>query len=378
MLKRLYVDNYKCFSNSDLVPGQIQLLLGRNASGKSTVFEVLLLIQRFLAGGTTTDLFPGSSLTRWEDRKVQTFELEIQPAVGPASGGTFTYRLEVEHEAETRQNRVKAEVLTLDGKPLFQARLANVQLYRDDHSAGPTLTLDWHISGVGSVAPAPRGKNKKLTWFKEWVSNVRIIQPNPFSIISSTEREERQLALNLSNFPSWYRHLSLARPEAVEVVRKDLSQVIEGFFTLKLVPSGEGIYTLKATIRTADVSSSKAPMEYSLEELSHGQRILVTLYTLLHAGLDSPDALLCIDEPDNFVALAEIQPWLTKAVEMAQSSKSQLLLASHHPEILNQLARDHGLIFTRNNGGPTRIVKFEAGKDSALTPAEVIARGWEE
>jgi predicted ATPase len=193
---------------------------------------------------------------------------------------------------------------------------------------------------------------------------------------STTEIEEGQVSLNLSNFPSWYRHLSLARPEAVEEVRRDLSQVIEGFSNLKLVPSGEAVYTLKAAIRVDD-PSRKASAEYSFDEISHGQRILITLYTLLHAGLDSPDAIVCIDEPDNFVALSEIQPWLTKAVEMAETSKSQLLLVSHHPEVLNQLARDHGLIFTRSNGGPTRIAKFEADKNSALTPSEVIARGWE-
>ncbi len=41
MLKRLYVDNYKCLVNFEFVPQQIQLLLGVNGTGKSSVFDVL-------------------------------------------------------------------------------------------------------------------------------------------------------------------------------------------------------------------------------------------------------------------------------------------------------------------------------------------------
>ncbi|MFP4381463.1 MAG: AAA family ATPase, partial [Candidatus Sumerlaeia bacterium] len=41
MLKRLYIDNYKCFENFEVEFSNINLLLGANASGKSTVLEVL-------------------------------------------------------------------------------------------------------------------------------------------------------------------------------------------------------------------------------------------------------------------------------------------------------------------------------------------------
>ena len=41
MLKRLYVDNYKCLVNFEFQPPQHALILGKNGTGKSAVFDVI-------------------------------------------------------------------------------------------------------------------------------------------------------------------------------------------------------------------------------------------------------------------------------------------------------------------------------------------------
>ena len=41
MLKRLYIDNYKCLTNFDICFEELTLLLGPNGCGKSAVFEVV-------------------------------------------------------------------------------------------------------------------------------------------------------------------------------------------------------------------------------------------------------------------------------------------------------------------------------------------------
>ena len=55
----------------------------------------------------------------------------------------------------------------------------------------------------------------------------------------------------------------------------------------------------------------------------------------------------------------------------------QILVISHHPEIINLQAREHGLVFERQNLGPTRVRPFAADEESSLTPAEIVARGEE-
>jgi len=72
--------------------------------------------------------------------------------------------------------------------------------------------------------------------------------------------------------------------------------------------------------------------------------------------------------------LAEIQPLL---MSMRLRPDLQLIVISHHPEIINLQAREHGLIFERQHLGPTRVRLFAADADSSLTPAEIVARGEE-
>jgi len=113
-----------------------------------------------------------------------------------------------------------------------------------------------------------------------------------------------------------------------------------------------------------------------LSDLSEGQRALIALYVLLFCALPE-GATLLIDEPDNFLALAEIQPWLLQLLDRVDEVHAQVIVTSHHPEILNQMAAQGGVLFDRPGGGATRVRAFDPADDSGLTPAELIARGWE-
>ena len=49
---------------------------------------------------------------------------------------------------------------------------------------------------------------------------------------------------------------------------------------------------------------------FDFTDLSDGQRQLIVLYTVLQSLKQNIFSVLLIDEPDNFVSLREIQPWL--------------------------------------------------------------------
>ena len=151
--------------------------------------------------------------------------------------------------------------------------------------------------------------------------------------------------------------------------------MIDGFEGLDLKGPPSGTRLLQVAVRTGGDGKGKS-QQYGFDELSDGQRALVGLYTLLHCAL-TDHSTLCIDEPDNFVALREIQPWLSDILDRSQENGSQVLLISHHPELLNQLATRNGIIIERTDAGPTRVRPFAPPDDWTLTPAEIIARGWE-
>ena len=116
-------------------------------------------------------------------------------------------------------------------------------------------------------------------------------------------------------------------------------------------------------------------MPYDLMELSDGQRVLIALYSLLF-GLKDEGVSLFLDEPDNFVALREIQPWLTALTDFCGQGIEQAVVVSHHPEIINYLAASKGRWFDRENNGPARVSDKAPALPKGLTTAESIARGW--
>ena len=104
--------------------------------------------------------------------------------------------------------------------------------------------------------------------------------------------------------------------------------------------------------------------------------MLIGLYMVLHFVIAKGQTVI-LDEPDNFISLREIQPWLLAAEEAVENSKGQLILISHHPEILNQWAQESGLRFFREENGHARTERFKTDPDGLLQPSELVARGWE-
>ncbi|MCQ3808162.1 MAG: hypothetical protein OXB92_03095 [Acidimicrobiaceae bacterium] len=88
--------------------------------------------------------------------------------------------------------------------------------------------------------------------------------------------------------------------------------------------------------------------------------------------------MLFLDEPDNFVALAEIQPWLMAVVDLCEDTSSQAVICSHHPELIDYLGSDSGLLLRREASAVTasRFKSLDLS-DCGLKLSEQIARGWE-
>jgi predicted ATPase len=82
MLERIYIDNFRCFTNFEFVPKRLNLLLGANGSGKSALFEVIAAVVDVVTGSIdAADAFPTNSRTRWDGRDTQRVELDarVQP-----------------------------------------------------------------------------------------------------------------------------------------------------------------------------------------------------------------------------------------------------------------------------------------------------------
>ena len=151
---------------------------------------------------------------------------------------------------------------------------------------------------------------------------------------------------------SWLRHLSQESPDIFARIVGSLKDgVLDGLIGFKLVKAGETTRILKSEFEFTGDASDAANSSFLLnfDQLSDGQRNLVALFTVLHSAVEA-DSTLCLDEPDNYVALREIQPWLIELIDRTRETGSQCLLISHHPEFINYLAPTEGVRFFRDNG----------------------------
>ena len=367
MLTRLYADNYKCLVNFELRFKDVTLLLGTNGAGKSSVLDVVYRLKQLLVDGRRigdAEVFPARTRTRGGQRDIQTIALDVD-----LDGELFQYKLEVEHEeGDTGRARVRLESLKTSGGALFHCSLGDAQLYRDDHSEGPRLPVDWTESFLGRVSAGR--SNMRLTRFMDFVRRLVICRLHPVGFLPNARRESARLDRDGGNFAAWYRHLVQEHTGQIQEMISKLRTVIDGFRGLRLEKAGSDTRTM--LVEFVDDGGDSL----QLDEVSDGERILLVLYMLLGMAADQPFTLL-IDEPDNFLALPEIQPWLIALADACGDSRHQAVICSHHPELIDYFGVENGTLLERTNGGVTTVraaSSLDAG--DGLRLSERIARGW--
>ncbi|MBC6434032.1 AAA family ATPase [Nostoc sp. HG1] len=369
MLKRIYIDNFRGLVNFEMNFDSINLFIGGNGTGKSTVFEALRKIQTFVSGDAKVEgIFKSSDCTRWQTLKVQRFELEIA-----GNGGNYKYELAIEHNQE--KSYINSERLLFDNQLLLNFNGLDIQIFRDDYSEITSRfpSMIWSESIISVLQP--RSDRAKMHWFKIRMERFIIVQVNPSLMVDDSKKEAKRLTYKMDNFASWYRYISQDQGKVAQVINI-LKTVLGGFISFKFEQFSEEYRTLKLRFST-DADPTKT-IDYSFSELSDGQKVVIALYTILYCT-ESEDYTLCIDEPENFLALPEIQPWLIQLYDFCIDGKIQALLISHHPVLINYLlASPIGYWFERQSNAPVRVkpISNQEAENSGLPISELIARGW--
>jgi ABC-type transport system involved in cytochrome c biogenesis ATPase subunit len=362
MLTRLHIDNFKCFVNFEYKPARRNLILGRNGTGKSSLMDALSLLRRLVVDGEgATKLFPQSQRTRWLNQRAQSFKVEAI-----LNNRTYEYQLII--DSPERKVQIAFEGIRLNGKPLVEFEDGTVQLYNDRGEFENSYPLDTNRSALLTISARNTGS---IHPFKRWLTDMYIFRPNPFAMGSRAEGESLYPSVDLADIASWYRHLVQNDPKENSDLFESLREALDGFSLLRLAPAGE--YRLLF----AEFNQGSDPnIRFRFKQLSDGQRCLICLYIVLHFVVAKGHTVI-IDEPENFISLAEIQPWLMKVTDTVEERKGQVLLFSHHPELINQWAPSHGVQFVRDGVGSVRVEPFHGDPDSSLPPSEIVARGWE-
>jgi predicted ATPase len=162
--------------NFELKLDRVNLLLGENGTGKTTVFDVLHRLQEFLAGNAKVlAVFPSADLTRWQSNAVQRFELELS-----LDGSIYSYALVIEHDEDRRRTKIKSEM-----------------------------------------------------------QKLMVVGPQPMLMTAESREEAATLSRFMENFVSWYRYLSQEHQGALLTIFPELKRVMPGFNACNLKEAGE-------------------------------------------------------------------------------------------------------------------------------------------
>lgn len=367
MITRLYANNFRCLVAFKAEFDSFGVLCGPNGSGKSSVFDALRLIRNLgtgdgVLGGTGEHDVSSLEFTNWLESTVQEFELGVS-----AEGHDFEYLIHIEQTTEFERPRIVKEHATCDGNKLFERDLEGVSFTRPEGSTAG-FPLDWRQAALASIQP--KGPLSELAKLQEAIARLLILRPNPRGMERESKAESKLPDLYLVGLTSWYRSLSQDLEWSIGL-RDLLHEVWPDFKSLKLVDVGLNAKALQ--LRFSEKNGGGAGALF-FDQLSDGEKALLGLYMVRAALNTGAVQTVLFDEPDNYVGLPELQPWVLTLREILDDVH-QAILITHHPEILSSAGQDHGRYLWRDNHtSPTRIGPLKT--PDGISPGEAIARGW--
>ncbi len=302
------------------------------------------------------------------------FALEIED-----KGKKYDYELTLDVDDDGVFSMLSSEVLKLNGKTIINSELTIEEFGHGANGESINMFMDIAVDSGSQIRIFRAADVERSTLgyygqeFKELLKSIIPVKMNPSSVSAVLKKSEERPTRNFDNFPAYYFHLLQEKQTLIIDLISVLRENVDGFRAFAL--EGRGPEARQLRVEFAVEGGEKGQtIRYDFSELSDGQRALIALYTL--AFCESGSTLL-IDEPENFISSRELQPWLMLLRERIEDFGGQAIIISHHPEFINVLAPQDAIQFRRKDGGPVMIRPFEIGPYQGLTPAEIVARGWE-
>lgn len=360
MFRRIEARNYRCLKDVSIELNPFEVLVGANASGKSTFLDVIVFLSDFLS----------QDLSKAVERRTTNFH----DLVWGRQETSFTLAVTVRIPTEVRA------LLSLDFAELYYS--LTVRLDAESES--------FHVDMERAKFVAPMGLDKQIidrtgaqVAFRSETTNQTFDRSRPFGISSSLNAIPMD-----SEFPAcaWLREFLREQVRVVELNPKSLQSPsppgrgngsrIDGSTLARLITilrSGHPgpftdwlahLRTALSDIRSVDVILREEDQHrYLVVEYENGHRIpawMVSAGTLnllaltILAYLPDFKGAYLVEEPENGV-----HPLALETIFQSLSSvyEGQVLIASHSPILLSMAKPEQLLCFSKASDGGAQIVR---------------------
>ncbi len=376
MLTRIEINNYKSLHEISLELPRFCCFVGANAAGKSNLADAIDFLALALKNGLPGALDAKGGYDNICFRKARRAKTPMRfcvvvqvpkPVPGFVDEVLFEFRYEFSFRA--RQQRISSgcEVKTesLRVRALVDAdkkRWENVVSFTSE-SDGParfmvsdkgkfhhwipgqefltkiSTTLDSSAATTDLLLSSTLRRLPPFVYFCQFLESFRVFQIMPTSARSPASASgEREMGRHGENLPAALSYLQQEHPESFQHLIEQLQLA---------VPTVEGIETDYVQTRQLGLFLKEEGMARRLfaSELSDGTLRTVALFVPL---VDPRCGLVVIEEPEN-----SVHPWVAKEFAGAcrdRSLQKQVLLTTHSPVLVGQLAPEEIRIVQRTNG----------------------------
>lgn len=365
MIKSIRIDGFRHFENFTLnFHYPYTLLCGLNGTGKTAVIEILSRLQQFILNKILVNIVcQAPDIPAWKGLEsglcISEFCFEIK--TGEVN---YSYSLQIVTNLKTYQSHIEREVLLVNNQSIFENSNGHATLHSDD---GQTHKYPTPLELTG-LTLAAQSSNKIRAFLQTVKGGIFSLSINahhkniPFlsfpqnnSTIHLQEDIEPILNFDASNFFAWYSFLLKKETSVIAEAFKEIVNFIPGFKQFILRSDGAARDIL------ADISAAK---KYQLlfDSLSHGQKVLSILHLVVRVAPEN--AIIAIDELENFLAPTELQPLYNAFQDAYEEKNIQFILISHHPQTLNWFAK-YAIVLSIK-GNPPRLEASDYNEDMSI------------
>ncbi|MCY4540652.1 MAG: ATP-binding protein [Chloroflexi bacterium] len=375
-LKSFRLKNFKAIRDSGVVKfTPLTVLIGDNGSGKSSLVEGLQAYQRIVTAGLDEAMneWRGFEFIRHgalphldnrdvEQNKYQARQMEFRVGHHVSSSNSsqkdrasrlLSHLLSVSSNSDESEVFISEELLKIGGKRTASRNNKGEVSDNQGNRIEGTFSLQLTLPGIVDPKRIPRGesfiRDLALNYHSsEWVAGWQFLALNPYSMrfprSQRSSRRDLRLKIDGSNIAEYLNDLLKRYPVVFDGILETLHYVLPYMRDLKPVLTG-------ILGRQMHLEMTEADFKVKGWLLSTGTlRILALMALFRHP---KPPPLIVIEEIENGLDPRSVQLIVEEIRRVTESGRSQIILTSHSPYLLDLFDLSHIVLVERRDGAPT-------------------------
>lgn len=377
MYTRVVAEHYKSLDSMDLSLGRLQVFVGPNGSGKSNLIDVVRFIRDAVSVGldrAVSERHGIDSVRQWSPSKPYHVTLRAEVSTDRGTGSlSFTLASRSGTHLVRREKGV--------WNPRSSRGTAGRQVKYSRNEDG--LVRVRGLGDEGKKVRAPQEEELFLTQFRTFQLSPLLHALSNFeaySIFPNTLRtpqkpsSEQRLSATGDNLAAVFKLMTRSKRRGYSRARSEiissLQKVMPQLENISIQSIG-GLHVPQFRVREPDGRAH----DFNVSQVSDGTLRVLGLLTALYQP-EAPDTI-AMEEPEQTVNPG-ILGLLAEAIETTSESRTQVLVTTHSPELLDRLS-DPSVVYAVDQVdgitrvGPVNEDQVDAVRKRLFTLGELMA-----